>query len=157
MREKWKKLFEVRWKKAVRQIRRASMTVESAVVVPMTVMILAVLVILTFYMHNRVWYTCAACESAVRGNMPVADGSHEAEESAETLARQRIADQVMPGSEPELSLSVKRSSTKVGFSGQTYAMFRQILIPFQVKMEVDQVRPEKYVRLLWSGGMYHAD
>ena len=141
----------------IRQMRQASMTVESAVIVPMTVMLLALLLILTFYVHNRTLYTCPACETAVRGNMPEAEGSHEAEESARKLAQQRIADQVMPGSAPKLDLTVERKNTSVTYSGQTYAMFHRVLTPFQVKVQAKQICPEKYVRLLWSGGSYHAD
>lgn len=137
--------------------KKASMTVESAVIVPMAVVLLALLIILIFYVHNRAWYTCVACETVVRGNMPEAEESHDAEESARKLAQQRISDQVMPGSSPALDLAVGKKQTTVSFSGQTYAMFHQVLTPFQVKLEADQICPEKYVRILWSGGAYHAD
>ncbi|MBR0397313.1 MAG: hypothetical protein IJI10_03495 [Eubacterium sp.] len=138
-------------------LKRASMTVESAVIVPMAVVLLALLIVLTFYVHNRTWYICAACEAAVRGNMPVAEGSHEAEDSARKLAQQRITDQVMPGSDPSLDISVGKKSTSVQYAGQTYVMFSRYLTPFRVQLKADQVRPETFVRTLWSGGGYHAD
>ena len=133
------------------RLRRASMTVEAAVIVPMAVVLTALLIVLTFYMHNRVWYTCAACEVCIRGNMPAAKEGGEASESAGKLARRRIEDQVMPGSAPELGLKTGKSGTSVRFEGQTYAMFNRVLTPFRIKIEVDRVRPEKYVRLLWAG------
>ena len=138
------------------KLKQASMTVESAVIVPMAVVLLALLIILTFYVHNRTWYTCAACEAAVRGNMPAADGSHEAEDSARKLAQQRINDQVMPGSSPSLEISVGKNRTAVKYSDQTYVMFNSFLTPFQVELKADQVRPEIFARTLWIGGGYHA-
>ena len=132
------------------KLKKASMTVEAAVIVPMTVLVIALLIILSFYIHNRVWYTCAACEAAILGNMPAGDEG-EAVRRAEGAASRWMREQAMPGSTPEYDVQMSGSGTEVSFSGQTYAMFRTELTPFSVDITVKKIRPEKYLRLVWAG------
>ena len=45
--------------------KKGSFTVESAFLIPMAVMLTALLIVFTFYAHNKVWYTAAAYEAAL--------------------------------------------------------------------------------------------
>ena len=46
-------------------MRKASITVESVLVVPLVLMVIFLLLSLTFFVHARSWYTFAAYESTM--------------------------------------------------------------------------------------------
>lgn len=51
------------------EIKKGSMTVEAACLMPLILLVIMGLLYLTFFVHNRAWLTAAACESAVSGSM----------------------------------------------------------------------------------------
>lgn len=51
------------------EIKKGSMTVETACLMPLILLVIMGLLYLTFFVHNRAWLTAAACESAVSGSM----------------------------------------------------------------------------------------
>lgn len=50
-------------------VRKGSLTVETACVMPLILLTLIGLIYLSFFVHNRAWLTAAAYESAVSGSM----------------------------------------------------------------------------------------
>lgn len=145
-----------------KRICRAVITVEAAYIVPWTVILLAILITMSFYVHNRAWYTAAACESALSGNRYTEgrEGSGSAGWSdrpksenasgsgyAESTAMQRIRDQAMPGSTPEKQISCTQSGTEVSFTGQVSVFSRAF--SWSVKESVRKVRPVTVVRGAW--------
>ena len=128
--------------------RKGSLTVEASFIVPMAFMIVALMLVLCFFVHNRVYYSCAAYEAAIGGNEK--DGDQAAK--AEDVANKRIAGQSMPGTRPAVSVNYGSSSTTVEFSGQEFPAFHAYIPSLQVSKTVKKVRPEKTVRLLWAAG-----
>lgn len=51
------------------EIKKGSMTVETACLMPLILLVLMGLLYLTFFVHNRAWLTAASYESAVSGSM----------------------------------------------------------------------------------------
>lgn len=51
------------------KIRKGSLTVESACVMSLILLVIMGLIYLSFFVHNRAWLTAAAYESAVSGSM----------------------------------------------------------------------------------------
>ena len=51
-----------------KQIRRGSLTVEAAFIVPISWFCAALLTALNFYIHNVVWYQAAAYEAVLAAN-----------------------------------------------------------------------------------------
>ncbi|MDO4677291.1 MAG: pilus assembly protein [Eubacteriales bacterium] len=51
------------------EIKKGSMTVETACLMPLILLVLMGLIYLCFFVHNRAWLTAAAYESAVSGSM----------------------------------------------------------------------------------------
>ena len=129
-------------------LRRGSLTVEGAFVIPFTFMIMILIIILTFYIHNRVWYTCAACESALKGILTIPEAERQA--AAETAARSRIDDQIMPGSRPELQVTSGTGGLSVCFSGLSPIMFTGELTPARAEGDASSVRPDQQLILLWT-------
>lgn len=53
----------------IRRTMQGSLTVETACVMPLILLVLMGLIYLSFFVHNRAWLTAAAYESAVSGSM----------------------------------------------------------------------------------------
>lgn len=53
----------------LKRIRKGSMTVEAAAVMPLILLVLFASIYLCFYVHNRTWLTAAAYEAAITGSM----------------------------------------------------------------------------------------
>lgn len=51
------------------EIKKGSMTVETACLMPLILLVLMGLIYLCFFVHSRAWLTAAAYESAVSGSM----------------------------------------------------------------------------------------
>ena len=143
--------------------RRAAITVEASFLVPWMVMLLALLITMTFAIHNRTWYHTAALESALAGNqyIPGSGGNGRAgrspfsgesdpagtEKAKETLLR-RIRDQAMPGSVPETQAISTGDRTSISVSGQQLPAFRQ-WFTWDVDTSVKKIRPAPVVRGAW--------
>lgn len=128
-----------------KKLCRAVITVEASYIVPWAVILTALLITMTFFVHNRVWYTAAACEAAVSGNR-YAEGSGT--RYAETTLQQRIRDQAMPGGEPERQVICTQDATEVRISGQDFPAFSEFF-SWSVEKKVKKVRPVKVVRGKW--------
>ena len=155
---------------------RGTITMEASFLIPWAVLLTALLIILLFYMHNRVWYQTAALETALSGNQYIAgsegSGRAGAREGAEAenpagqaaaaqKAEERIRDQAMPGSRPQTEIVCTNGSTEAAFEGQDYPMFSS-LFSWSVRESVKKVRPAPVIRGkwvlkkwadAWSGGM----
>lgn len=142
---------------------RAEIIVEASYIVPWTVILLALLITMIFYIHNRTWYTAAACEASLSGNRYVegsagtgsagyagTSGGENAAGSryAEATLQQRIRDQAMPGSEPEKQITCTQDATEVKLSGQKFPTFAEYF-SWSIEEKVKKVRPVKIVRGRW--------
>ena len=132
-----------------KRYRRAVYTVESAFIIPMIVILTALLIVLNFYIHNRVWYTCAAYETALQGNSFSAGESINRKRKAEETAKKRIQDQGVPGLRPDASIRWSQKQTEVSFQGRLFTIFRGKIPSLQVKCRVRRVNPERSVRFKW--------
>ena len=133
------------------RLAKGSVTVEASVIFPMIVIVTAALLILTFYVHNRCWYTNAALESALLGNARFTDGEggisvEQAGREAENRAEQRTEDQTMPGTAPSHAVACEKYRTTVTFSGQEYAMFAEFFNGASVEKTVDRIWPAWQIR-----------
>ena len=126
--------------------RRGSFTVEAAVAVPLAFVLVAALVLLSFAMHDRVWFFGAACEAAIAGN---AEGEEGGGEAAVKSATARIEDRVLPGAAPLLEIENGKTGTLVLFSGLRRADFLWANFPWKTKAEIRRVHPSKRLQNWW--------
>lgn len=137
------------FKKSDLEWNRGSLTVEASFIVPMAFMVIALMLVTCFYIHNRVYYSCAAYEAAIGGN----ETKGQQEGKAGKVADMRVGGQPMPGSSPSVSVSQNGGSTTVEFAGQTFPAFRSLIPVLSVSKTVRKVRPERTLRLLWAAGV----
>ena len=146
------------------KVKRGMITVEASFLVPWTFMVIIVAVVLTWAVHNRVWYTSASLEAALAGNqyIPGIAGTGRAGRSgqiaghnpagtqkAEQTATTRIRDQVMPGSAPDATVECTHARTTVTFSRQTYPVLKD-LFDQEIRESVQKIRPVPVVRAAWA-------
>ena len=63
------KKIKMRNRNIIRKVSKGSLTVETACVMPLILLVLMGLIYLSFFVHNRAWLTAAAYESAISGSM----------------------------------------------------------------------------------------
>ncbi|MBQ8306705.1 MAG: pilus assembly protein [Blautia sp.] len=71
-----------------RILKKGSLSVEAACVVPFVIMILMVMIYLCFYIHNRSWLCSAACEAALCGSLEAGSGTGHVRERAQERAEE---------------------------------------------------------------------
>ncbi|MEE8885937.1 MAG: hypothetical protein SOI56_05105 [Eubacteriales bacterium] len=126
------------------------MTVEASVIIPCIVIITAALIFLTYYIHNRNWYTMAAWESAMVGNARYTEEDEISLsmglEAARERARQRADEQTMPGKTPTSEVTSDERETTVSYSGLRYAMFKKFFSDTDVSEKVERIWPVHQIR-----------
>ena len=55
-----------------KRIKKGSMTIEAALLMPLLLLVVMITLYLFFYVHNKVWLTAAAYEAALDGSMETA-------------------------------------------------------------------------------------
>ena len=135
----WKnqKRKDLELKSFFKQQARASFTVEAAFIVPITVIICALLLLCCFTLHNKIWYTGAAAESALIGNSTQTEKNVSSADAAKKRADERIAAQSMPGEKPASEVNVTENASTVSF-GDT------------ATVTVTAVKPAEVMRKLWA-------
>lgn len=116
---------------------------EAAILLPMAFLLTALLLVCTFYVHNRVWYMAGAYEAVLQGNGRIPSGE-KAEEIMEEKAGKRAEEQIMPGNSPSISVSSTSSGSQVIYEAD-YNIWK-----LSVKARADKVRPVNYLRRLWA-------
>jgi len=118
------------------------------VIVPCIVVITALLLVLTAYVHNRVWFRSAGYEAALIGNgryAAVGEELAQARAAADQRANERAADLPFTGTTPDHTVDCSGHQTKVGYSGQHFPMFDN-LFGWNEEVTVIKVRPVPILR-----------
>ena len=55
-----------------KRMKRGSMTIEAALLMPLLLLVVTITLYLFFYVHNKVWLTAAAYEAALDGSLEMA-------------------------------------------------------------------------------------
>ena len=55
-----------------KRMKRGSMTIEAALLMPLLLLVVTITLYLFFYVHNKVWLTAAAYEAALDGSLETA-------------------------------------------------------------------------------------
>lgn len=148
--------------KKSKKVKQAVFTVESAFLVPLAMMILASVLTLLFYTHNRNWYLAAAGEVCLVGNADITSaegaasgtGTSDEEERASERAGQKIREQTLPGSAPQAEVQVNDWGTTAGFSGQQFEKVAFGTFMWEESVSVQKVRPVSFLQKKWIISAY---
>jgi hypothetical protein len=129
--------------------KKGSFTVEAAFLVPLSVMITVLLIFCIFYVHNQVWYTAAALESALAGNSRLEGSGAGTEETAEKHMKKRMEQQAMPGMPPSVTVSDTGAGLRISCEGQMFTLLPDGLFVCRTEGEAERVRPAAFLKKLW--------
>lgn len=121
------------------RIKKASITVEACVVMPIVIFVVFVLLSLILFVHERAWFTLAACETAVTG-----DTAGEEETAAKLMQLKK--DYPLPAREQESSIEYVEKSVKVKVSGKVFPVTVQKEWDYTEEIEVLRNRPVEKIR-----------
>ena len=132
-------------KKILKKWKKGSFTVETALVMPIILLVLMGLLYLSFFVHNRAWLTAAAYEAAVSGSMEGYRKNGAVYETADVKGR-ILGSEGFPGGE---NFSMQTSAGKkvevtyrmdiaAGYMGENWN--------FKVSGEAEVLRPVEWIR-----------
>ncbi|MCQ2501101.1 MAG: pilus assembly protein [Lachnospiraceae bacterium] len=139
-----------------RNLKEGSMTVEAAYLLPLAVFLTAILIFYCFYEHDRVWFTSAACETALVGTRRRESGE-EAEKLASVRAAELIEAQPFPVMSPSSEIEGDKRRMTVSFESEGKTAFSRSF-PYRTKVSIKQsdpvgaVRTARIARVIINGG-----
>lgn len=130
-----------------KKLRQGSITMEAVYLIPMAVLLTALLIFYCFYEHDRVWFTAAACETALAGTRRLESGE-DAQTLATERAQERVQSQPFPVGSPDMEVSAGKKECKASFtsSGKTAL---QYTFPYKVTEQIEKVDPVGRIRTAW--------
>lgn len=126
--------------------RKASITVEAALVVPIVLMVIFLLISLDFYVHDKAYFTLGAYETALTGNSFRYVSEEEGERGAKEKSSRIVKDRKMPGQAPESFVRLKENETEAGFKGSIVQLWGRGIWEYEVSGTVRRIRPEETIR-----------
>lgn len=129
-----------------KKMRRASITVEAVLVVPLVLMVIFLLLSLTFYVHARSWYTFAAYEStmlaASEGRLSVEKGEAAAKSRMEWWST-RIP---LPAERVTTHTACKEKEIQIKVEGNILPVWSRNSWEYSVLSERPRSSPVKTIR-----------
>ena len=117
-----------------KRMKRGSMTIEAALLMPLLLLVVTITLYLFFYVHNKVWLTAAAYEAAL-------DGSDKALKKGKELGNSGFYEsknlklQVSEGKKVQVTYDLDMFSLYGGFNSH-----------LQVKGSVKVIKPVTWIR-----------
>lgn len=131
------------------EIKKGSMTVETACLMPLILLVLMGLIYLCFFVHNRAWLTAAAYESAVSGSMEGIKKQGQIYENAR-MRSEALGNQVFFGAE---NLSIQTNVGKevqVTYDLDTISSYGDFNWHLRTEGTSEVIRPVGWIRKIRS-------
>ena len=141
---------KLRWNKMnkkTRLIKKGSLTVEASFVIPLSVMVMALVLSLGFFLYQRCWYTQAACETVLAGSTRAILKGKSGEEEAKKRWDIMRKESPMPWNQITSAITGSGDRLEVHITGETPVWGRK---SWKAGVTVSQkiVRPVTYIRKL---------
>ena len=132
-------------KKLLKKWKKGSFTVETALVMPVILLVLMGLLYLSFFVHNRAWLTAAAYEAAVSGSMEGYRKNGAVYETAEVKGR-ILGSEGFPGGENFSMHTSAGKRVEVTYRMDIAAGYMGEHWNFKVSGEAEVLRPVEWIR-----------
>lgn len=133
---------------------RGSFTVETALLMPLVLLVLFVTLYLCFFIFQRAWYTAAAYESAVSAGTYGVRNLTEARHMADAKARERQGNGGYLSGRAESRVSVDGDGVKVTYQGRIAGAFIKGTWGFTGSGEAKMIRPVNFIRKIRKAERY---
>lgn len=129
----------------VRKYRKGSLTVETACIMPLILLVLIGILYLCFFVHNRAWLTAAAYESALSGSMEGVKEDGQVYETAR-MRSEALGNNGFFGAENLSTQTNVGKSVQVTYDLDTIASFEGLSWHLRVEGSSSVVRPVSWIR-----------
>ena len=128
-----------------KDLKKGSFTIEAACVMSLVLFVLMGTLYLTFFVHNRVWLTAAACESALTGSLEGVRKDGNPEEAAEVRCRE-LGNVGFFGAENLTGQVQGGKEIKVTYTADTISGFENFRWKFTADGSSGVIRPAEWIR-----------
>lgn len=128
-----------------KRIRKGSMTIETALLMPVILLVLMGTLFLFFYVHNRAWLTAAAYEAALDGSMESVRPDGKSQERALKKGKE-LGNTGFYGSR-DLKLQASAGKTvKVTYDLELFSVYGGFNAHMQVQGKAKVIKPVSWIR-----------
>lgn len=127
-------------------MRKASITVEAVLVVPLTLLVIFLLLSLTFFIHARSWYTFAAYESTMLAGSEGRLAPEKGEAAAAGRMEQWVSQIPLPAEPVTVSTVCEEKKIQVRVEGSILPVFGRNAWKYTILSESRRSNPVKTIR-----------
>lgn len=131
-----------------KQLRKGSMAIETALLMPVILLVIMTVLYLFFYVHNRAWLTAAAYEAALSGSMEAAVPDGNSREAA--LKKGRAWGYRLFGSENLKVQAEEGQKVQVTYDLDTFSVYGGFRSHLKVQEAVKVIDPVSWIRKVKS-------
>ncbi len=132
-----------------KQLRKGSMTIETALLMPVILLVIMTVLYLFFYVHNRAWLTAAAYEAALSGSMEAAVPDGNSREAALKKGNE-LGDTGFLGSENLKVQAEEGKKVQVTYDLDTFSVYGGFRSHLKVQEAVKVIDPVSWIRKVKS-------
>lgn len=129
----------------LKKAAKGSFTVEAAALMPVILLTLFGCLYLCFFVHNRVWLTAAAYESALTGSMEAVKRSGNAYEAADARSKE-LGNTGFFGAENLCVQTTAGTNIQVTYTLDTIVSYGGWTWPIKAQGEAKIIEPVKWIR-----------
>ncbi len=124
---------------------KGSFTIEMACLMPLFLLVIFGCIYLCFFVHNRVWLTAAAHESAIVGCQEMGKEDWMAESAAGQRGKTLLAPRLYGIQNLQMQVQRDRKKLKVQFDGDTVSAYGGLAWHLQVNAEEKWIDPVGFI------------
>lgn len=132
------------------KIKKGSMTVETACVMSLLLLVLMGTLFLCFFVHNRAWLTSAAYEAALTGSMEGIKENGKVYETAQAKSRQLGNIGFFGAENLSATTEVQEENVKVAYAFDTIVGYGGLKWHMSTEGNSQIIRPVKWIRRIKS-------
>lgn len=132
-----------------KQLRKGSMAIETALLMPVILLVIMTVLYLFFYVHNRAWLTAAAYEAALSGSMEAAVPDGNSREAALKKGNE-LGNTGFFGSENLKVQTEEGKKVQVTYDLDTFSVYGGFRSHLKVQEAVKVIDPVSWIRKVKS-------
>lgn len=132
-----------------KQLRKGSMAIETALLMPVILLVIMTVLYLFFYVHNRAWLTAAAYEAALSGSMEAAVPDGNSREAALKKGNE-LGNTGFFGSENLKVQAEAGKKVQVTYDLDTFSVYGGFRSHLKVQEAVKVIDPVSWIRKVKS-------
>lgn len=128
-----------------KQLQKGSMTIETALLMPVILLVIMTVLYLFFYVHNRAWLTAAAYEAALSGSMEAAVPDGNSREAALKKGNE-LGDTGFFGSENLKVQAEDGKKVQITYDLDTFSVYGGFRSHLKVQEAMKVIDPVSWIR-----------